>query len=153
MSLAKEIGAQEINSVRHEALLNIVRTSDFIGKLSSKFFGKFGLTEAQYNVLIILKLNAKSLTQVEIGKKLISSRANITSLVDRLEKKNYVERKKDDFDRRLYKVNLTKEGLNLLEKVEPTYVNEVEKRMASINESDCRKLSAILVKFRQNLGD
>ncbi|MCK5394019.1 MAG: hypothetical protein KAI91_06735, partial [Candidatus Omnitrophica bacterium] len=64
-----------------------------------------------------------------------------------------VERKKVDFDRRLYKVNLTKEGLNLLEKVEPTYVNEVEKRMASINESDCRKLSAILVKFRQNLGD
>ncbi|MCK5392806.1 MAG: hypothetical protein KAI91_00595, partial [Candidatus Omnitrophica bacterium] len=71
----------------------------------------------------------------------------------RLEKKNYVERKKVDFDRRLYKVNLTKEGLNLLEKVEPIYVNEVEKRMDSINESDCRKLSAILVKFRQNLGD
>ncbi len=153
MSLAKEIGVREINSVRHEALLNIVRTSDFIGKLSCNFFVKFELTEAQYNVLIVLKLNGNSLTQVEISKKLISSRANVTSLVDRLEKKNYVKRKKVSSDRRLFEVDLTKEGLNLMKKVEPAYVNEVEKRMSGLNEADCRKLSAILVRLRQNLGE
>ena len=111
ISKAKEIGTQKTNSVRHESLLNIVRTSDFIGKLSSKFFGKFDLTEAQYNVFIVLKLNSKSLTQVEIGKKLISIRANVTSLVDRLEKNKYVKRNKVFTDRRLFRFDLTKECL------------------------------------------
>lgn len=151
MSLAKEIKAGKINTVRHEALLNIVRTADIIEKLGSAFFSQFGITGAQYNLLIVLKLQARSLTQVEIGERLIASRANVTALVDRLEKKNYVRRVKVEKDRRIYHVELTPQGRDALEKSETAYVREVEKRMFCLSKEDSAKLSAILSKLRKNL--
>lgn len=151
MSLAKEIKTGKINTVRHEALLNIVRTADIIEKLGSAFFSQFGITGAQYNLLIVLKLQARSLTQVEIGERLIASRANVTALVDRLEKKNYVRRVKVEKDRRIYHIELTPQGKDVLEKAEKAYVREVEKRMFCLSKEDSVKLSAILSKLRKDL--
>lgn len=152
MTLAKEIRMKnEIESVRHEALLNIVRTASFIGKISNIFFSKHRLTEAQYNVLIVLKLEGVALTQMEIGQRLLTSRANVTSLIDKLEKKRYVRREEVENDRRIYKINLTEKGKRLLDKVERAYVDKVEEIMSCINEAECRTINRSLEKLRESL--
>lgn len=152
MTLAKEIRMKnEIESVRHEALLNIVRTASFIGKISNTFFSKHRLTEAQYNVLIVLKLEGVALTQMEIGERLLTSRANITSLIDKLEKKRYVRREEVENDRRIYRVFLTEKGKHVLEKVEKAYLEKVEQIMSCISEAECKTVSHSLEKLRESL--
>ncbi|MBN1794865.1 MAG: MarR family transcriptional regulator [Candidatus Omnitrophica bacterium] len=152
MSLPKELKMKGgMLTTQHEALLNIVRTATIIGKLSNAFFGRFGITEAQYNVLIVLKLADKPLTQVEIGERLVVSRANMTALLDKLEKKAYVIRKKVEGDRRIFQIELTKEGRKLLDKVEPAYLRQVESNMACLNLSACKALSRVLTLLRENL--
>ncbi len=152
MSLSKEIKMQcEINTKRHEALLNIVRTGSFIGKISDGFFSPFDLTEAQYNILVVLKLENKSLTQVEIGERLISSRANITLILDKMEKKGLVKRERIENDRRVLMVDLTAKGRKLVDAVEAKYVIEVERLMSSLTEAECKEMSRLLEKLRAAL--
>lgn len=154
MTLAKEIRLKnEIESVRHEALLNIVRTANFIGKISNTFFARHRLTEAQYNVLIVLKLEAVALTQIEIGERLLTSRANMTSLIDKLEKKQYVRREEAENDRRVYKINLTEKGKHVLEKAEKAYVVKVEEIMSCIGEAECKTINRSLEKLRESLRE
>ena len=152
MSLAKEIKMKnEIESIRHEALLNIVRTANCIAKISTTFFEQYHLTEAQYNVLIVLKLEGRALTQIEIGERLVTSRANMTSLLDKLEKKEYVRRETVKGDRRVYEVHLTEQGKRILEKVEKVYVEKVEEIMASVSIAESKTMSRLLEKLRESL--
>ena len=154
MTLAKEIRMKdEFESVRHEALLNIVRTASFIGKISNTFFSKHHITEAQYNVLIVLKLESQALTQMEIGERLVTSRANMTSLVDKLEKKQYVTREEVKDDRRAYKIHLTDQGKRLLDKVERAYVDKVEEIMTCISGAECKTISRSLERLRTKLRE
>ncbi|MCD4779018.1 MAG: MarR family transcriptional regulator [Candidatus Omnitrophica bacterium] len=152
MSLEKEI-KQKINSARHEALLNIVHTNNYLQKFSRFFFDKLGITEAQYNIMIIIKLENRKLTQVEISERMVSSRSNITSLIDKLQEKNYVRRLPLEGDRRVYQVELTDKGMKKLAEVEPAYVKTVEKIMECFSVEESRQLSSLLVKIRKNLKE
>lgn len=149
MSLEKETKLK-INSARHEALLNVVFTSNYLAKHSRNFFIKFGITEAQYNIMIIIKLENRKLTQVEISERMVSSRSNITSLIDKLQEKGYVNRLSVEGDRRVYAVELTDEGKKKLDEVEPIYDKTVEKIMKNISIDESKKISALLAKIRQD---
>ncbi len=152
MSLDKEI-KQKINSASHEAVLNIVYTANYLQKISGRFFRRFDITEAQYNVMVIIKLEKRKLTQVEISERMVSSRANVTSLIDKLQKKGYVRRLPVEGDRRVYQVQLTAKGIKKINEVEPEYVKTIEKIMACFSVGESRRLSRLLVKIRQSFKD
>jgi len=148
MSLDKEINMKsKINTVNHEALLNIVRIASLIDKRAYEFFLEFNITQAQYNVLVVLKLEGGPLNQVDISRRLVVSRAGITSILDKLEKKGYIRREKVKSDRRVLEVSLTDESIKLLEVVEPRYLEEVEKNMKVLNEKECKNLNESLFKL------
>jgi len=152
MSLDKEI-KNKINSSRHEAVLNIVYTANYLDKISREFFNNFDITEAQYNAMVIIKLENRKLTQVEISERMVSSRSNVTSLIDKLQKKGYVRRLPFDGDRRVYQVELLDKGLEKLDEVEPRYIKIVEESMKRMSASESRSLSNLLVKIRNGFKD
>ncbi|MFH1062292.1 MAG: MarR family transcriptional regulator [Candidatus Omnitrophota bacterium] len=149
MSLDKEI-KQKIDSLRHEAVLSIVYTANCLDKISRDFFRKFDITDAQYNVMIIIKLEKRKLTQVEISERMVSSRGNVTGLIDKLEKKGYVRRLPVEGDRRVYHVQLTAQGMRKLEEVEPEYLKVIEKNMMCVSDDESRSLNQLLVKIRKS---
>ncbi|MBU1087935.1 MAG: MarR family transcriptional regulator [Candidatus Omnitrophica bacterium] len=149
MSLDKEI-KQKIDSARHEAVLNIVYTANFLDKISRSFFSDFDITEAQYNVMVIIKLEKRRLTQVEISERMVSSRANITSLIDKLQKKGYVRRLAVAKDRRVHQIELTSQGIMKLDEVEPQYIKIVEQNMRRVSLAESRDLNHLLVKIRKS---
>ncbi|MCK5707505.1 MAG: MarR family transcriptional regulator [Candidatus Aureabacteria bacterium] len=135
-----------IKNKKHEALLNFIRAASIIGKRSQAFFNSFNVTEAQYNVMVILHLKSP-LSQVEIAEHLVSSRASITSVLDRLENKGYICRDTDGKDRRVYKITLTSLGKKILKKIEPEYIKEIQNIMKNISESESRKFLGVLKKL------
>ena len=155
MALQQELGLKKGFSVlEHEAILNIYYTASRIKKQAAEFFRTFGLTDVQFNVLMLLHYQTapeEGLSQAQLSDMRLVNRANTTSLIDRMEKAGLVVRTPDASDRRYKIVKLTARGRKLLADVEPLYAKEVRKVMAALKEAEQRKLIAALEKIRPKL--
>jgi len=152
MSLQDELGlAQPFSDDRHEAVLSIVRTANLLSARAANLFRKFGLTEAQFNLLFALKFSDGDLTQADLGKRLVVTRASITSVLDKLEAKSLVRRQKVPGNRRIHHVRLTDEGIAQLEKVEPLYRDEIHRLLDQLDEGGCGALIRVLETIRERL--
>jgi DNA-binding MarR family transcriptional regulator len=141
MSLQNELGLQQpFEDLRHETALNIVRTATLLTMKGAQIFRQFDLTEAQFNVLFSLKSTNGDITQAELGKRLVVTRASITSVLDKLESKQLVNRKTVPGNRRIHHVELTHEGALLIEKVEPIYRAEIHKALSEFQDEDCQSI-------------
>jgi DNA-binding MarR family transcriptional regulator len=134
----------------HEAVLSIVRTGSVLTNVGEQLFRKFDLTEAQFNVLFSLKYNPHRVTQSDLGKRLVVTRASVTSVLDRLEAKGLVARVDVPENRRIYHVVLTDRGRELIDDVEPLYREKIHHAMEGLSEQDCRSLIAVLERIRSH---
>lgn len=149
MSINQELElGRPMEDFRHEAVLNIVRTSTLMSQKGAVLFRRFDLTEAQFNVLFVLRYKERMLTQSDLGKRLVVSRASVTSVLDKLEKKNLVKRSVVHGNRRIYHVDLTDAGLKLINQVEPLYRESIHTVLEDFDEADCRDLISGLEKIR-----
>ncbi len=141
MSLEKELNLEHpMDDVHHEAILSIVRTAGVLSLKGAALFREFDLTEAQFNVLFSLKYKETVWTQSDLGKRLVVTRASVTSVLDKLESKGLVERKVVQGNRRIYHVDLTPDGRALIEQVEPLYRQNVHDVMADFDRKRCELL-------------
>ena len=102
---------------------------------------QYGLTPPQYAVLRLIGVSrSKRLTMSEIGKEMTVTFANITTIVDNLEKLKYVRRQRDLEDRRLVKVELTNSGSKLFKKIFKSHRLEIAKLMKVLDENELQSL-------------
>jgi len=149
MALYEELDLDRpFSDVRHEAVLNIVHTANLVASVGAALFRKFDLTEAQFNALFALKNKEREVTQSDLGKRLVVSRAGITSILDRLEKKGLVVRKRVPGNRRVNHVELTSKGDKLVAKLEPRYRRAIHAATAGLNAKECRTLIEYLERVR-----
>lgn len=150
MKLQQELKLkQPLASVNHEALLSLVRTSSLMQKLSDRFFSQFGLTDVQFNILMILSEHRRDgLSQQELSEHLIVTKSNVVGLIDRLERGGYVRREAHPSDRRFNQIVLTPKGEKLESKVEKSYFREVDKMMNSLTASEKRTLIQAMERIR-----
>ena len=87
---------------------------------------KIDLTTEQWAILNRLNENS-ALTQKEVAKITFKDNANITRIVDKLEKKGLIERLADPNDRRAWKISITKEGKNIRNQIEPLAIEVLKK--------------------------
>ena len=155
MKLQQELKLkQPLASVNHEALLSLVRTSSLMQKLSDRFFSQFGLTDVQFNILMILKETGdQGLSQQELSEQLIVTKSNVVGLIDRLERSDYVKRVSHPSDRRFNQIVLTPKGQKLEAKIEKSYFKEVDKMMNVLSPSEKRDVVKAMESIRQYIID
>lgn len=86
-----------------------------IQKTADRMLTPYNITMEQLWVLRCLSVNSsKTLTQSELCRKSFKAPANITRIIDRLERKSFVVRQASPDDRRSYLVALTKRGQLLI---------------------------------------
>jgi DNA-binding MarR family transcriptional regulator len=155
MVLQHELGLKKtITFLPHEALLNVYYTASCLKKKADQFFAPFRLTDVQFNLMMLVRYQSgdeEGLSQAQLSSMMLVNRANITSLVDRMEKSGLVERTDSPTDRRYNIVRLTAKGKKLLDEVEPLYAKEVKRVMAVLKDPDQKKLIAMLERVRANL--
>ena len=149
MSLATELGLEKpFSDLRHETMLNVVHTANLLSAAGTVFFRRFDLTEAQFNVLFALKYKVGDLTQSGLGKRLVVTRASITSILDKLEIKGLVMRENVPDNRRIYHVSLTAEGQQIVDRVEPFYRQEIHRAFEGLTDRECKSLIRSLERVR-----
>ena len=98
------------DSVQQELFLNILRTADYLMRGLDDLLKPFTLSPPQYNILRLLRAAGESgLTCKHIGKHLITRDPDITRLLDRLEKRRLILRRRDTKDRRVVSTRITPE--------------------------------------------
>lgn len=155
MSLEHELGFLKPIALRpHETLLNIYYTASCLKKRADEFFRPYHLTDVQFNLMMLLEHQSgreEGLSQARLSRMMLVNRANITSLIDRMEKGDLVVRTSAPHDRRYNIVKLTVRGKKLLASVEPLYAKEVKKVMAPLKEVEQKRLIRMLEETRGRL--
>jgi DNA-binding MarR family transcriptional regulator len=105
--------------------------------------GKIGLTPPQFYVLATIGY-AGSLPFGEIGAKMMVTVSNLTGIVDRLEEKKLVLRKRDETDRRVVHVTLTEKGTKLYKSTIPLFEKSISEIFSSLDLTSQKKLSTLL---------
>lgn len=138
--------AGEVEARVFVAFLHI---ADVLGNQAEQLVKPAGLTGAQYNVLRILRGAGKEgLACREIGERMISRDPDITRLLDRMEKRGWITRKRQSDDRRVVKTFVTAAGLDLLKQLDQP-VQELHKRQfAHMSAAQLRTLAALLDEVR-----
>ena len=127
-----------------EAFLNLLVAADHLRAQTERLCAEFGLSASQYNVLRILRgVHPEGHSRCEIARRMIERAPDVTRLVDRLEKRGWVERDRSARDRRLSISRITPAGLELLETIGPRLIQVQRDFAARVPEKDCRELSRI----------
>ena len=115
---------------------------------------RYGLTPPQYAVLrLIGGSESGGMAMNEIGRKMIVTYANITTIVDNLEKRNYVKRVRNLADRRVIEVRLTAVGSKLFKNIFYAHRKEIAKLMKILNAQELDNLILYTSKIRKHVQD
>ena len=140
-------------SLQQEALLSVMRTADRLQWQVSETLKPYGLSPTQYNALRILRgAGEKGLPCGEIGDRMINRDPDITRLLDRLEKRRLVERRRSAQDRRVISARITAAGLDLLKSLDRP-VGELQRQLLrDISDTRLKALIQVLGEVRQGIG-
>ena len=156
MSLELELCLKKpFTLLAHEALLNIYYSASCLKKKAGEFLRPFGLTDVQFNLMMLLKYQSEQeegLSQAQLSSMMLVNRANITTLIDRMEKTHLVVRTHSPSDRRTNIVKLTNGSKELLAQIEPLYTAEVKRIMAPLKQDEQKIVIEMLEKVRGNIS-
>lgn len=125
-----------------DAYIKLLRASESIAARLSRRLKEQGLTMSQLGVLEAL-LHLGPLHQRQLGKKLLKSSGNITTVVDNLERDGWVERVRGTKDRRYVKVHLTDAGRERIERIFPEHLADIRQVMEVLAAEELDQLGAL----------
>lgn len=134
----------------YQALMALVKVSGLLLKAGDRFFKRHGLTQVQFNVLMILRYVAPAgCRQSDICRHLLVRAANMSSLVRRMAARGLVMREDDPTDQRAWRVRCSAKGREWLDRVEPEYCRIIGEIVAGHAGSDSRRFVAWLDRTQQ----
>ena len=153
-SLQHELGlTNPIVHPSHEPVLGIVFTATLLQKHGGRLLRAHGLTDAQFNVLMLLHHQGQRgrMSQIRLGRLLLVNRSNVTGLVDRMERDGLVRREDDPDDRRVNLVAITDRGMQVLEGAMAEYYPMLDEVMAGVGDQEREVLMDLLARVRKRV--
>ncbi|MEW6130471.1 MAG: MarR family transcriptional regulator [Acidobacteriota bacterium] len=135
-------------SEAERALIRVMRVGDRLWRNSDERFSRWQMTDNHYNVLRILNGAGEPIPQVEIGRRMLSTRAIVTKLVDALEARKLVKRLACG-DRRVNLVELTPEGAKFLQDTADEVIGFAEESLRPLTRKEQKTLYELLGKLLQ----
>ena len=109
----------------------LTRALESIEKQIIKDIKSHGLNLTEFSVLELLYNKGEQPIQ-KIGQKILLASSSITYVVDKLEKKNYLERRACSDDRRITYAAITPVGKELMDEIFPKHVEAMDEIMGGL---------------------
>jgi DNA-binding MarR family transcriptional regulator len=149
MEIEKEIKQSKFENLLQKAIINLFFTSNFIRDRILNILKDYDIQQQHYNVLRIMKGQyPNSISPGYIKEVMIDKGVDLTRLLDKLEKKGLIKRQLCLKNRRKIDINLTKEGIDLLNELKPKFNYLYEQLSKNINENEAELLSNLMDKLR-----
>lgn len=135
-----------------DSYIKLVRAAESVISRIYRNADMDGLTVSQFGVLEAL-LHLGPMCQRELGTKILKSSGNITMVIDNLEKRGLVERKRDRGDRRFVTVYLTDPGTRTIKEIFPGHLKRIKRELQVLSpnqQADLGKLCRDLGRGREN---
>jgi len=132
-------------SSKVKALINIKYTANWLSGKEVEFFKPYGISPQQFNILRILRGAEEAIKVQLVKERMIELSPNTTRLMDKLFEKKLISRYRCEHDRRVVYVEITKDGLTLLSKIDK--IGKLS-FMENISEKEAELLSDLLDKIR-----
>ncbi|MBO9570967.1 MAG: MarR family transcriptional regulator [Chitinophagaceae bacterium] len=149
MSIEKDIQQARFNNEYHKMNVNLIFTYNWVMEQSRKFYEKADLTPQQYNILRILRGASAPLSTLQIRQRMLDKMSDTSRIVDRLVKKELVEKVISKTDRRLVDVTISDKGRQLLNQLDQQ-VHELDSQLTGISEEEARTMNTLLDKLRRS---
>ena len=156
--LQKEIRqTRPFRSTETEVFLNVQRTAEYLTSGISEVLKPFKLSPTQYNVLCILRGayrdSGGGFACREIGDRMVTRDPDVTRLLDRLEARGLISRRRLEEDRRVIKTCITDEGLKLVNSLDAPVTELHCRQLGHLGQQKLRTLSDLLEAARDGGGD
>ena len=109
------------------------------------------LTPSDAGILRLLRV-AAGLSQQELAGRLGIHPSRVVALLDRLEKRAFVERRPNPDDRRLYSLYLTNAGTEALERIGKVAREHQDALLTALNDDERKTLGALLLRIADQQG-
>lgn len=131
-----------------DLVLCAFRLANVWGQVGNRLAGAYGLTAQQWLALTSIGLAGdEGITPTEVGKISLVSPQNVTGLLDRLERAEYVQRKAVGGDRRSYRVQLSEKGKKVLRALNPLGTTWAQKAAAELSAEKIATLQTLLAEY------
>ena len=104
-----------------DLVTGVIQLANLLTRRLGPVFEKAKITPQQWLVATALSEEAGPVTLVALARRLMVTKQNMTGMIARLEQLGLAERNEDPNDLRSSRVQLTRRGRTLLEKVRPLY--------------------------------
>jgi DNA-binding MarR family transcriptional regulator len=136
-------------SLEEEALLNLMRTSDFVHRAFQRGVRYWGVTSTQYNVLRILRgAQPNGLTCSGIGERMLTAEPDITRLLARLKALKLLRQQRDRRDKRVVWTEISESGMQLLREMDPTIQKLPLELLGHLSKEELAEFIRLLEKAR-----
>lgn len=134
----------------HKMLVNLIFTGNWLRDEQIKILRPFDILPQHYNVLRIIRgRRPKTISPGEIKEVLIDKANDLTRLLDKLEKKGYINRLLCPSNRRKMDISITEKGLQLLKDIQIPMESFTKCIQERLNDTQATKLSNLLDLLRE----
>jgi DNA-binding MarR family transcriptional regulator len=131
-------------SPEEATFLDLLRTTDILSRGLISVLKAEELSVTQYNVLRILRGAPEGLPCGEIASRMITRDPDVTRLLDRLEKRGLISRRRETKDRRTVVAQITPEGSTLLARLDEPVQAGHRRQLGHLGRKRLQTLSELL---------
>lgn len=125
-----------------DSYIKLIRSAESLSSKINLELNKYGLTESQFGALDAL-LHIGPMKHKEIGKKILKSGGNITMVINNLERRELVQRKRGEQDKRQFIIHLTSKGKNKILESFPHISKSIKKHFEILNKVEKKELQRL----------
>ncbi len=128
------------------------RANKAIHEMTNKFFQQNGLNPTDFAVLELLYHKGRQPLQ-QIGSKILLASGSITYVVDKLEKKGYLQRISCPTDRRVTYAEITEEGSTFMGELFPQHEQHLHEMLSALTPEEKDQAINLLKKLGLSIKD
>lgn len=136
-----------MSNVNLKLVIAMARTYNDLFFQIEKNVQEFGLNISEFGVLEMLYHKGDQPVQ-KVAEKILVTSGTITYVINKLEKKELVVRRKCDKDKRVYYVSLTEKGNDFIANIFPKHRDFIDNLFKDLNEDDKKQLLESLIQLR-----
>ena len=140
-----------LHRVMENYAFEIVETARLIRREANKRAAVLGATKAQWRVLAYLKRKGDGARQIDLAEALDVEPITLCRMIDRLEEAGLAERRRDESDRRAWRIHLTAAAAPMLVKLEEMGIAFNADMLAGISKAERETVLRVLGQMRDNL--